>query len=151
MCKLHSQFEYECDWVVSPPAFPARTRRWQAVPVDKLLLTNLVFFGRHGCLAAERELGQKFRVTAELSLDLREAGATDDLTQTVDWWRAYHEIKALVEGKPYNLLEALAEEIARTLLAHGCVQEAKVRVEKIEPALPGPGTLGVEIVRKRNA
>jgi hypothetical protein len=28
--------------------------------MDRILLNGLVFFGRHGCLDAERELGQKF-------------------------------------------------------------------------------------------
>ena len=51
---------------------------------DRILLEGMVFHGRHGTLPAERELGQPFVVDLELRLNLRPAGLSDDLEQTVD-------------------------------------------------------------------
>ena len=54
--------------IPAPPNLPAPNR-------DKIILKGLVFFGRHGVHSAERQLGQKFVVDAELSADLALAGA----------------------------------------------------------------------------
>ena len=61
----------------SPPPLPRRT--------DRILLNGLHFYARHGALAAERELGQRFLVDLELSVDARPAGRSDDLSLTVDY------------------------------------------------------------------
>ena len=51
--------------------------------MDRLLLEGMAFFGRHGALAAERELGARFTVDVELGVDLRAAGrAVPDLAQS---------------------------------------------------------------------
>ena len=42
---------------------------------DKIILKGLVFFGYHGVHSAERQLGQRFVVDAELTVDLALAGA----------------------------------------------------------------------------
>ncbi len=52
---------------------------------DRILLEGMLFSGHHGTLPAERELGQRFAVDVELRCDLRAAGSTDDLAQTVDY------------------------------------------------------------------
>ncbi len=54
---------------IHAPPHPAAPNR------DKIILKGLVFFGRHGVHSAERQLGQKFVVDAELSTDLALAGA----------------------------------------------------------------------------
>src|SRR4028118_826670 len=83
---------------------------------DRILLEGMVFYGRHGTLAAERELGQPFIVDIELRLDLQSAGLSDDLTQTVDYGEVHRQAKEIVEGTPVNLTETLAERIAGTVL-----------------------------------
>ena len=52
--------------------------------MDRILLNGLVFFGRHGCHAAEKELGQKFTVDVELECDLLRAGETEQPCVVVD-------------------------------------------------------------------
>jgi dihydroneopterin aldolase len=118
--------------------------------MDKLFLSGCEFSARHGCLPDEREREQRFRVSVELSLDLREAAQTDDLTTTVDWGPLYSEIKAVVQGPPCNLLETVAERVAQKLLIYERVREVKVRVDKLAAPFPGPvQAAGVEVVRKR--
>ena len=49
--------------------------------MDKIILSNLGFYGYHGVLEAEKVLGQKFFIDMELFLDTKEAGKTDDLNK----------------------------------------------------------------------
>ena len=45
--------------------------------MDKIIITDLELFGRHGVYPEEQVLGQKFLVSAELFMDTRKAGKTD--------------------------------------------------------------------------
>ncbi|NLC52579.1 MAG: dihydroneopterin aldolase [Firmicutes bacterium] len=116
---------------------------------DKLVLRNMIFYGYHGVFAAEKELGQRLEVDAELYLDLRQAGINDDLEATVNYVEVYTLIKELVEEREYNLMEGLAEEIADTLLTAYSLQEVTVRVRKPQPPVGGVmDYFAVEIRRK---
>jgi 7,8-dihydroneopterin aldolase/epimerase/oxygenase len=120
---------------------------------DRILLEGMVFHGRHGTLPAERELGQPFVVDVELRLDLRPAGLSDDLSQTVDYGEVHEQVKEIVEGPPVNLTETLAERIAATVLEeHPPVEAVRVKVAKPhvrlgETILEGSA---VEILRRRD-
>jgi 7,8-dihydroneopterin aldolase/epimerase/oxygenase len=119
---------------------------------DRIVLTGLAFFGRHGVLPAERELGGRFVVDVEASLDLRPAGTRDDLAATVDYAAMYERIRRLVEDSRYDLLEAVAEHLAADLLAAFPLLEAvTVRVHKPGAPIPGAATaaVAVEIHRAR--
>lgn len=115
---------------------------------DRIVLSGMVFHGRHGVLPAERVQSQPFEVDVELNLSLRPAGMSDDLTKTVDYRDVFELCRGVVEGPSYSLLEALAEAIAGQLLARFDVEEVVVRVRKPKVALPGElGYAGVEIRR----
>jgi len=117
--------------------------------MDRLLLEGMVFFGRHGALPAERELGARFTVDVELGLDLRAAGRSDLAADTVDYSRAYEVVREVVEGDPCRLLEAVAERVAARLLEFNPVERATVRVRK-QPPVPGEfHSFGAEVTRSR--
>lgn len=121
---------------------------------DQIQLRGMIFTGFHGTVAAERELGQRFIVDLTLSCDLRGAGESDDLAQTVDYSEVYRRTRAIVEGPPFKLTEAVAEAVAAAILAeHGRVEAVRVRVTKPNVRL-GDGVLAgsaVEIVRRRGS
>ena len=118
---------------------------------DRVVLTGLVFQARHGVEAWEKVEAQRFEVDIELLLDLQPAGLDDDLGRTVDYAPVYATVRQVVESTSYRLIEALAEAIARELLAEQpLVGEVVVRVRKPEVRLGGPlGYAGVEIRRTR--
>ncbi len=121
---------------------------------DRILLEGMVFHGRHGTLPAERELGQPFVVDVELRLNLRPAGLSDDLAQTVDYGAVHRRAREIVEGEPVNLTETVAERIAATILeGHPPVEAVRVRVTKPHVRLDETVLAGsaVEIVRRRDA
>jgi dihydroneopterin aldolase len=110
-------------------------------------MEGMAFFGRHGVFPAERELGARFSVDVELEGDLRAAGASDRLEETIDYARAYGLVREVVEGDPCHLLEAVAERIADRLLTLPGVLGVRVRVHK-RPPLPGEfRSVAVEITR----
>lgn len=119
---------------------------------DRILLQGMIFFGRHGTLPPERELGQRFVVDVELHCDLRAAGTADDLAQTVDYSEVYRQARAIVEGPPVQLTETVAEQIAAAILEqHTRVEAVRVRVTKPNVRLDDTVLAGsaVEIVRHR--
>jgi len=119
---------------------------------DEVFLEAVRFYAYHGVNPEERVQGQRFVVDIRLATDLRAAGVTDDLTQTVNYSAVYKRVKAIVEGPPRDLIEALAEDIASALLADFSAATAvTVTVRKPEVALKGAmlDTAGVRIHRKR--
>lgn len=121
--------------------------------MDKIIMKNLSFYGYHGVLPEENKLGQKFIVDAVLYVDLKEAGNSDDVTDTVSYAEVHEIIQHYVTLKQYKLLEALAENIAREILKkHQKVQEIELTIKKPEAPVNGIfDYFGVEIRRKRNA
>ena len=119
---------------------------------DRIILQGMVFYGRHGVLPAERELGQPFVVDVELWLDLRPAGLSDDLAKTVDYGEVHRVAKQVVEGEPVDLTETVAERIANaTLEEHPLVEVVRVKVKKPNVRLGDTVLDGsaVQIVRRR--
>ena len=119
---------------------------------DRILLEGLHFFGYHGTLPAEHDLGQRFVVDVELRCDLQAAGEADDLSRTVDYSEVYRRAREIVEGPPVKLTETVAERIAAAVLAdHPLVESVRVRVSKPHVRLEGGVLAGsaVEVVRHR--
>jgi 7,8-dihydroneopterin aldolase/epimerase/oxygenase len=120
---------------------------------DRILLEGMVFRGHHGTLPTERELGQPFVVDIELRLDLRSAGISDDLAQTVDYSQVHRRVKEIVEGPPVNLTETVAERIAAAILEeHPLVEAVRIKVAKPHVRLDDTVLAGsaVEILRHRD-
>ena len=119
---------------------------------DRILLEGMIFFGYHGTRPPERELGQRFVVDIELTCDLRAAGESDDLTQTVDYSEVYRTARSIVAGPPVGLTETVAERIAQAVLANQSLVKA-IRVKVSKPNVRLDDTVltasAVEIVRRR--
>ena len=87
----------------------------------------------------------------EVERDLRTAGLSDDLEDTVSYSRMYRLVKEVMEGPSRKLLENLAETIATGILENFDVDSVRVVVKK--PEVPMKGSIlshaSVEIVRER--
>lgn len=118
--------------------------------MDYIHLRDMQFFGYHGVLPEETVLGQRFRASVSLAVDIQKAGQTDDLEDTVSYVGVYDICKQVIEGKPFKLIEAVAETVASCILAQYEGQVMGCRVEIIKPDPPIPGhykEVAVEIVR----
>ena len=120
--------------------------------MDEITLTGLRVFGRHGVYDDERRTGQDFIVDFTLVLDLRPAGETDDVADTVHYGEAAERVAAIVAGEPVDLLETLAARIAEALLAYPLVDRVRVTVHKPEAPIPLPfADVAVTVERSRTA
>ena len=118
---------------------------------DKIILTAIEVFGRHGCSVEEQKLGQKFYVDVELNLDLSKAGQSDDYADTVDYVKILECVEEIVGGTPRRLIETVAEEIAAKILNDFEIVDA-VKIILHKPNAPLKFTYAdaaVEIFRKR--
>lgn len=119
--------------------------------MDKIVMKNMVFFGYHGAMEEEAVIGQRFYVDAELCLDLKNAGQSDDVNQTLHYGLVFEKIKAIVEKERYNLIEALAHRICINLLQeYPLLDEIKAAIRK--PSAPVNGIfdyMAVEVTRTR--
>ena len=118
---------------------------------DRIHLEGMVFYGFHGVSPAEQEVGQRFVVDLEARRDLRAAGLSDDLRDTVSYSHLYREGKQIVEGSSRKLLESLAEAIAKRILDEFDVESVRIMVKKPEAPIKGSvlSYAGVEVFRER--
>jgi 7,8-dihydroneopterin aldolase/epimerase/oxygenase len=118
---------------------------------DRILLHAMRFAGRHGVGAEEKERPQPFEIDIEMAVDLRAAGATDDLAATVDYGAVFAVAQRVVETTSRDLVEAIAETIAQEVLAgYPRVDAVVVRVRKMRPPIDGElAWAGVEVRRSR--
>ena len=96
----------------------------------------------------ERQKKQDVGIHITLYADLRTAGKTDAIGDTVDYKSIKLRVVEEVEASSFYLVERLAEHVARICLADPKVVRARVLVEK-PGALRFARTVGVEVVRDR--
>ena len=97
---------------------------------DVIALRGLEAFGYHGVLPEERENGQPFITDVELHLDTSAAAQRDDVALTVDYSVVAADVVAIVEGEPCQLIETVADRIAREVLGYQLVRSVRVTVHK---------------------
>lgn len=115
---------------------------------DSVLIAGLQVSGIHGVLPEEREHPQPFAIDIELSIDLNEAGLSDDLADTVDYGEISIMAGRIVSEESYFLLERLASRIAEVCRSDKRVTQAVVTVRKLKPPIPlDLDYVGVRIAR----
>ncbi len=118
--------------------------------MDVIRLNRMVFYGYHGVSAPEKETGRRFEVDCELEADLAPPGKSDQLTDTVDYVAVFENIREIVEGKAFSLIEKLGLAIADRLLEKFPVFRVTVRVRKMTPPIPGNiDNIEIEVSRQQ--
>lgn len=103
---------------------------------DRIELRALRVLGTHGVLAEEQSRRQPFEIDLDAELDLRPAGASDALDETLDYGALASAVARVVETEHHALLERVAERVAETVLADGRVRRVSVTVRKLRPPVP---------------
>ena len=103
---------------------------------DRITLTGLTVFGHHGVFDHEKLDGQDFTVDITLWLDLTPAVMTDDLAATVHYGELAQLAAGIISGPPRDLIEAVAGEIADTVMRTYPVHAVEVTLHK--PSAPIP-------------
>lgn len=120
---------------------------------DRLSLLGMRFEARHGVLPDEKVTPQPFEVDVILHADLEASSRSDRLGETVDYAAIFDLVRSIVLGPSVDLIERLAGEIARAVLAATepeLVDAVEVRVRKPDAPLDGPlDTVETAITRRR--
>ena len=118
--------------------------------MDKIYIRDLEFIGYHGVFEEEKKLGQKFYVSLELITNLRDAGLNDDILKTTHYGEVAKTIEKVFFSKKYDLIETLAEDIAREILLNfNLISKLKLEIKKPWAPVGIPlDNVAVEINRK---
>jgi dihydroneopterin aldolase len=119
---------------------------------DIVFIERLQVYGYHGVHPEERALGQRFEIDLRIETSTRQAGLSDELDQTVSYSDLARRVKAIVEGEPKRLIEAVAESVAAAVLAEDeRVGAVTVTVRKPDAPIKDVffGAVGVTIRRER--
>ena len=117
---------------------------------DLIEVRGLRLRGHHGVTPQERENEQPITVSLAARLDTRTASAMDDIGSTLDYEEVVTIVSKIVGGESFQLLETLADRIARALLSNPRVLDVWVRVSKPEVVLSEEvDEVAVEISRSR--
>lgn len=118
------------------------------LPLDQIAISDLRFRCIVGLGEDERHEKQDIVAQIVLFVDLRAAGRSDAIDDTVDYKALKKDILASVEPSRFRLIEALAQSIADICLSRRLVERVAVTVEK-PGALRFARTVSVRILRDR--
>ena len=102
----------------------------------RLFLSGIRADGRHGARTGEKDDPQPFVVDLDLDVDAE----GDSIEATADYRGITDAVREIVEGGSFDLIESLADAIARRIASIPHVAEVTVVVHKPEAA----GRLGID-------
>jgi 7,8-dihydroneopterin aldolase/epimerase/oxygenase len=98
---------------------------------DTIFITGVVIHARHGVMKHETEVGQRFVIDLELSVDLSDSSHSDRLADTVSYSHVVATATAAFKDANYKLLERAAGAVADAVLTtFARVSAVKITVHK---------------------
>lgn len=114
--------------------------------MDRIHIRDLALRCIIGIYPEERDNRQDVIINAAMETDLRAAGKSDAIEDTVDYKAIKLEILDFVEKSSFGLIESLAEGIAAICLKNSRVTRVTVTIDK-PGALRFARSVAVEITR----
>ncbi|WP_125705600.1 dihydroneopterin aldolase [Lacticaseibacillus daqingensis] len=93
-------------------------------------ITNMQFHTYNGVYPEERKLGQRLAVDVALRLPIETQVQHDDLAETVNYGAVYREVEAFVTTHSYQLIEMLANQLLKHLMATFPVSGITLKIRK---------------------
>ena len=112
---------------------------------DKITIEDLEVHFHVGVPDEGRTEPQKLLITIEIAMDLGPSAATDNLTETIDYFTVSQAVKALGQARRWKLIEALADDICELVLRDFKPSSVRVIVKKF--ILPDTRWVSVEMRR----
>lgn len=104
--------------------------------MDRILIDDLRVLTIIGALPHERELAQPLRIDLAIGLDLRNAGRSDELNDTVHYGLVCERVVEMARSSKDILLERLAAKVADVVLEFDLVEQVDVTITKLRPPVP---------------
>ncbi|MDN5864929.1 MAG: dihydroneopterin aldolase [Gammaproteobacteria bacterium] len=118
--------------------------------MDRVLIEELKLEATIGVFEWEKRIRQRLLLDLELATDAARAAASDDIADARDYKAITQRVRALVEGGKFQLVETVAEAVARLIIEEFGVRWLRVTVRK-PGAVTGAKNVGVVIERGTDA
>ncbi len=117
--------------------------------MDKIIITDLQATGIIGVQHPERDTPQMLLINVTLEKDLRKAGISDDLIDTISYSEVSKHVLSEIATANFYLVEALAEHLAQSILRAFNAAAVAIRIEKTN-FVAKTARVGVEVYRRRS-
>ncbi len=105
--------------------------------MGKILVEGMEFYAYHGCFKEEQIVGNHFKVDLEMEADCTIAAQTDNISDAVNYQKAYEIINKEMAIKSH-LLENVCDRILNSLFFEfKSLEKATVKVSKMNPPMGG--------------
>lgn len=102
----------------------------------EIIVDGLELYAYHGVLPEEKTLGQPFLLDLRVTVGSCPGARSDQVEDTIDYTEVIDVVAAVVTEECFNLLERLADAVARAILEGFPVDRVDVRVSKPRPPIP---------------
>jgi 7,8-dihydroneopterin aldolase/epimerase/oxygenase len=116
---------------------------------DWILLEGIQVPAALGVTAAERRMRRPVLLDIAVVRDLRAAGRSDRISQTIHYKRIYEIVEDVAANQEHKLVEALGERIAQAILSKFDAEAVTVTVRKAKPIAGVLEHAGVRITRSQ--
>ncbi len=116
--------------------------------MDTILIEGLAVETIIGIHSWEQQMPRPLRFDLELGFDIREAAASDQIRDAVDYHAVTQALIALTTARQFRLIESLAEASARMLFGQFPISTLRMTIGK-PGAVPEAKTVAVRIERRR--
>lgn len=105
--------------------------------MDILRLNNIKLHAYHGCLPQERLVGNDYEIDVILRVDLKKAGNSDNLNDTINYAQVYQIVEKCMQH-PVNLIEHVAEKMAQEIgKQFPQIDSLDIHLRKLNPPVEG--------------
>jgi dihydroneopterin aldolase len=118
--------------------------------MDIIFIDELRVSARIGVYPREQAAAQTLEISLQIGAPGEGAGRGDDIGETIDYAAVVERLRAELAERHFNLLETLAEHIAKTVIDDFGAVWTRVSVAKLG-VMPGVRRVGVVIERERPA
>jgi dihydroneopterin aldolase len=115
---------------------------------DIILLEGIQIPAALGVTAAERRMRRPVTLDLEVATDLRAAGRSDQIRQTIHYEHIFEVVEDVAANHQHRLVESLGERIAAAILAKFDVTAVTVTVRKPKPIAGVLDYAGIKITRR---
>ena len=118
--------------------------------MDKIFIHELKVETIIGCLNWERHIKQPIFIDMEIDYDCSLAGRSDSLIDTLDYSEIANTVTDFIMNSQFNLLESLAQHVAKLILEKYPISRIKIKVSK-PGAIANAKLVAVAIERVRQS
>ena len=117
--------------------------------MDKIILTDLRIDAVIGIWDWEKRNPQTILIDLEMQTDTKKASQSDSIEDALDYKAVSKRVKQFIQESQFNLIETLAENVAKIILEEFDVQWLKLSVSK-PFAIKDSKNIGVCIERTKD-